>query len=419
MRVLVYTSLFPNRLQPNMGIFVRQRMFHFAGIPGNDIQVVAPVPYCPSWFCVEPWRLYSKIEPLEYHGHVPVYHPRYPLVPKASMMLHAFSIFLASLGTVRKIHRTFPFDLIDGHYVYPDGLAAVFLGKAFKKPVVLSARGSDINRFSDFRTIRPMIKKALANADAIVSVCKALERDMNKLGVSSDKITVIPNGVDTGKFHPTDMSLARNRLNLPPDKRIVLSVGSLIPRKGYHVLMEGMPEVVESRPDIVLYIIGEGPFRKELEAQIRRLKLSGKVVLTGEIPNGELATWYNAADVFCLASSREGWANVLMEAMACGCPAVATNVYGAPEIVTKPEVGLLVERTPRALAKGLLRAVSTEWDRKGIGNHVVSRDWNVVAREVESVFQKCLEKTAGRSRLGSASDWVGESAAGSKTGGRL
>ncbi len=421
MRVLVYTSLFPNKQEPNKGIFVRQRMFRFAGIPGNEIQVVAPVPYCPSWFRVAPWHLYSKIELLEYQDRIPVHHPRYPLVPKASMILHAFSLFLSSMGIVRRIFRAFPFDLIDGHYIYPDGLAAVFLAKAFKKPAVLSARGSDINQFSGFRTIRPMIRSALANADAIVSVCKAIERDMNRLGVSSDKITVIPNGVDTRKFFLMDRTLARRSLNIPPEKKIVLSVGSLIPRKGYHVLIEGIPEVLEKRPDVFFHIIGEGSFRKELAAQIRRLELEDRIVLAGEIQNEELVKWYNAADVFCLASSREGWANVLMEAMACGCPAVATNVYGAPEIVTKPEVGLLVERTPRALARALLLALSTEWDRSAIRDHVASRDWNVVAREVEKVFQKCMEGTAGRLGFGPASvpDRVEEASAGSEIGGRL
>jgi glycosyltransferase involved in cell wall biosynthesis len=143
-------------------------------------------------------------------------------------------------------------------------------------------------------------------------------------------------------------------------------------------------------PDVHLCIIGEGRERESLQSMIGHLGLDERVELLGHRPNEELSLWYNAADVFCLASSREGWANVLMESMACGTPVVATNVYGAPEMITKDVVGILVERNEEAIAEGLIAALERPWDRQVIREHVAGRTWDVVAREVRDVFQKVL-----------------------------
>jgi glycosyltransferase involved in cell wall biosynthesis len=391
MRILTYTTLYPNQLQPNHGIFIKQRMMHFAQFPGHELQVVAPIPYCPKWLKIQPWNINSRIQKLEYQNNIPVYHPKYPLIPKISMHLHAVSLFLASIQTLKVINKTFPFDLIDGHYIYPDGLAAVWLGKAFKKPVVLSARGSDINQFAGFRTIRPMIQRALCRAKGIISVCEALKKEMVELGVSEKKILVIANGVDTEKFYIKDKKKVRASFGIPVSNKVILSVGSLIPRKGFHHLIAAMPEVLDKQPGTLLYILGEGPFRSELEQLIQDLHLSGSVFLVGERPHEELINWYNSADAFCLASSREGWANVLMEALACGCPVVATNVYGAPEIVTSDEVGTLVAENPGSIAQALIGVLSSEWSKERIRQHVVTRDWSAVASEVKKCFEGVLK----------------------------
>lgn len=126
--------------------------------------------------------------------------------------------------------------------------------------------------------------------------------------------------------------------------------------------------------------------------QVIRNKLEDRVTFLGHVPNPDLVKWYNAADVFCLASSREGWANVIMEAMACGTPVVATNVWGAPEIITNPEVGLLVERTVESISEGLIKALKKPWNRDAIVDHVSKRTWSVVAGEVRHVFEKVLSE---------------------------
>ena len=396
MKVLVYTTLFPNHLHPNNAIFIKQRMFHFAKLKDCEIKVVAPVPYCPPWPQLGKWYQNSQIKKYEVMDGIEVFHPRYPLIPKLSMPVHGLSLFLSSLKLLKKINQTFSFDLIDGHYIYPDGFAAVLLGKAMKKPVVLSARGSDIHQFTGFKFIKPMIRYALSHANHAISVCDALKQEMVALGINDDKISVIPNGVDTEQFYPLDRKEARKKLFLPHNRKIILSVGSLTSNKGFHVILDAFPKLVETYGDIHLYIVGEGAYRFPLEQRIKALNLTRYVTLVGERPNSELKIWYSAADVFCLASSREGWANVIMESLACGMPVVATNVWGAPEILTSKDIGMLVDRTSDALYSVLKTALETTWDRKQIRDHVKNRNWCTVAEEVKTLFGVVLDNHFGQ-----------------------
>ncbi|HYA40155.1 MAG TPA: glycosyltransferase, partial [Syntrophobacteraceae bacterium] len=302
MKVLVYTSLFPNHLEPDKGIFIKQRMFHFAKLDGCEIKVVAPVPYIPPWGWLGKRSLYSRIRPYEIMEGIEVYHPRYPLIPKVGMAAHGFLMFLASRRLLRRIYAHFPFELIDAHYIYPDGFAAALLAASMQKPLVLSARGSDINQFAAFKSIRPMIKFALMHADCAVSVCESLKTEMVSLGIDGNRITVVPNGVDTERFYPVEKAMARQKLSIPQGVRVIVSVGALIPRKAFHLVLNSLPDLLGSIPDLHFFIIGEGPERSSLEQQIRRMNLRGNVTLLGNRPNEALRDWYNAADVFCLAS---------------------------------------------------------------------------------------------------------------------
>lgn len=400
MKALVYTCLFPNHLQPNKAVFIKHRMQHFAKLDGCDIKVVNPVPFSPSWSFIERRYPYSRVRRKEMLEGIEVYHPRYALIPKVSMPLHGVFMYLSSLKLIKEIERTFPFDLIDGHYIYPDGFAAVLLGRALGKPVVLSARGTDINQFTDFRVIKPMIRYALDRACHVISVCQALKDRMVEIGANSEKITIIPNGIDLNHFYPEDRTDARRCLGLTEDAKIVLSVGALIPLKGYDVLLGAVGELAKKMKDLRLYVVGEGSQRGILESRAREMNLASNVSFVGQRPNSELRNWYNAANVFCLPSSREGWANVLVEALACGTPVVATNVGGAPEILTTPEVGLLVERNPSSIEEGLLSALNREWDRSKIHRHVSQRTWHQVAKEVEGVFNRVLVEYKKKEKSG-------------------
>jgi len=390
MKILVFTSLFPNHLDPDFGVFIKNRMLSVAQLKGCEIIVVAPVPYCPPWKILGKWYRFSKIQKHEKLKGIDVYHPRYLLIPKISMRYHGLSMYFFSIGLLKRIYKKFVFDIIDAHYIYPDGFAGVMLGRKFNIPVVVSARGSDIHDFPRFKAIKPLIQRTLSMANHVISVCNALKDAMVRLGCDSKKIKVISNGIDADRFFMLPRNLAREKLNLDQDKKIILSVGSLIPLKGHHLTIEAMQDILRDIPAAHLYIAGKGEKEENLKKQVLENGLLDHVSFLGHVANEELNQWYSAADVFCLASSREGWANVIMESMACGTPVVATNVWGAPEIITNEKVGILVERSVDAISRGLIDALNRDWDQDMILEHVSKRTWDVVAREVKDVFDCIL-----------------------------
>lgn len=393
MKIFVFTSLFPNHLNPDFGVFIKNRMMSVARLKGYKIVVMAPVPYCPPWKILGKWYEFSQIKALETIEGVDVYHPRYFIIPKLSMIFHGLSMFVFSARLFKRLHQKHSFDLIDAHYIYPDGFAGVALGWLFNLPVIVSARGSDIHFFPKFRAIKPLIKTTLSSADHVISVCNALKNAMISIGCDREKINVIPNGIDIDRFYIMTWEKARSHLKVDLNQKIILSVGSLIPLKGHHLTIEAMKKIIQVIPEAHLYIAGRGEEEARLKEQVSESNLNNQVTFLGHVPNKELIKWYSAANVFCLASSREGWANVIMESMACGTPVVATNVWGAPEVITNSEVGLLVERNVDSISKGLIDALRRDWKRDQIVRHVSKRTWDVVAGEVKQVFEKIL---AGR-----------------------
>ena len=242
------------------------------------------------------------------------------------------------------------FDVIDAHYLYPDGVAAILLGRAFKKPVVITARGSDVTQLPDFPIPRRWITWAMREADALVSVSAGLKAAMIGLGAEAGRITVLRNGVDLTMFQPTDRYAAKHALGVTGP--VLLSVGLLTERKGHHRIIDAMPDL----PNYTLLIVGDGPDRAALLARAAARGVADRVRLLGPVPHSQLPRYYAAADLLVLASSREGWANVLLEAMACGTPVVASNIPGNPEVVQEPAAGVVMTVNSPS---GIVRAVHT------------------------------------------------------------
>jgi glycosyltransferase involved in cell wall biosynthesis len=303
------------------------------------------------------------------------------------MFWQGISIFLRCLPRVIVIHRQWKIDCLDAHYVYPDGLAAVLLGKYLSVPVVVSARGTDINLLPKFRLIRPMIRWTLTQAAAVIAVSAALKEVMIGLGADGKKIHVVPNGVDPTRFQPIPIAEARRRLGLPVQGAIIVSVGTLIPSKGHELTIRALGHLARRQEQIRLYILGEGQYRSYLERLVEEMGLRETVQFAGKRPNEELQFWFSAATVSCLASSREGWPNVVTESLACGTPVVATRVGGVPEILLSEELGILVDRTIDSVAAGLERALTKTWDRRAISLRTRSRTWQEVATELEHILK--------------------------------
>jgi glycosyltransferase involved in cell wall biosynthesis len=389
-RILTFTSLFPNPAQPNLGIFVHQRTLALAAIPGNHVEVIAPLSWSPPVGSGEKGRLARAVPAVEKIGGITVYHPRYPLVPKISMPVHGWLMFQGALGLVQRLQRESPFDCIDAHYVYPDGKAALLLGKKLGLPVIVSARGSDINLFPSFRLIRPQIRHTLREAAGRIAVSVALKQAMLEVAGANCDIRVIGNGVDAGRFFPVDRREARQRLQIPLDAQVIVSVAALLPVKGHDRLLRAFGALGGKFPDLHLYFVGEGASCAQLQALAASLNLQGVVHFAGSCPNERLRDWYSAADISCLASSREGWPNVVLESLACGTPVVATRVWGTPEILTSPVLGLLVDQSEADIATGLEAALKRDWDREALVRHARTREWSVVGREVDAYLKEIL-----------------------------
>jgi teichuronic acid biosynthesis glycosyltransferase TuaC len=382
-RILTYTSLFPNQNQPLKGIFIWQRVAQLARRQANRLTVIAPTPYAPHWVPSKRLRSLATVPSRETIEQLTVYHPRYFLLPKVSMPLHGLLMFSGTVGLARRLHGEMKFDCIDAHYVYPDGFAAALLGKLLKLPVIVSARGTDINLFPSFPTIRPMIRWTLRQAAGIITVSEKLKEGVLALGVPESKIQVIGNGVDARRFHRLDQAEARQRLGLPLSAELVISVGALVAYKGFQFLIAAVAKIASRQPRLKVTIIGDGPYRRVLERLIRQHGIEDRVSLVGNRPNEELKYWFSAADLSCLLSSREGQPNVVLESLACGTPVLATNAGGIAEILTSEELGILVDQEQESITSGLKRALEKQWDRCAIARQGGSRTWETVSAEVE------------------------------------
>lgn len=411
-KVLLLSTVFPNSAQPVHGVFVRERM---RGLPADlEVRVVAPTPWFPLVSGLRP-GLRPRVPAREVQDGLEVLHPRFLSVPGIGKCLDGVFLFLSLLPVLMRLRWRFPFEVIDAHFTYPEGLAAVLLGKVFKVPVVITERGT-LPLLARFRLRRPQLRFALRHADRVVTVSESLRRDAIGLGREPQRVRVIENGIDGEVFRAVDREAARWVLSLlegcsspapgsPTREPLLVSVGTLAPRKGFHLVLEAMSHLVERFPGIRFAMVGgagpEGAMEEELRDLAERLGLSDKVIFAGPRSREELYLWYSAADVFVLASAHEGCPNVVLEALACGTPVVATPVGNIPQILT-PKVGILAERDIPALTMALAEALDRTWDREAIQSRIRSRTWQAVgleaAEEIRAALSLAYTKEPSRDR---------------------
>jgi len=348
MNILTITTLYPNEKQFRHGVFIETRLRHLVETGKIKAKVIAPVPWFP--FKSERFKQYSvyaDIPRVEQRNGLDIYHPRYLVIPKIGMLMTPFFMAISIYREIKQLQKKQVFDLIDAHYFYPDGVAVALANKWLKIPFIISARGTDINLIPEYRLPRKMILWAANKAQASVTVCKALKDSMVEMGAEEKKIYVYRNGVDLELFRLLDKQQCREKFQL--SKKTLVSVGHLIERKGHHLVIEAM----QLLPDYQLLIVGDGEEEKYLKTLVETLCLTEQVSFLGEKKQQDLTEIYNAADAMILASSREGWANVLLESMACGTPVVATDIWGTPEVVQSSDAGVLVKRTSESIAQGV------------------------------------------------------------------
>jgi len=386
--ILTATTLFPNPVQRAHGVFVETRLRHLLASGEVTAHVLAPIPWLPPMVRYSSYGPLQTVSSREQRNGLIVEHPRYLVVPKFGMTLTPLTLYRAMrkrfVALLKEGHR---FDLIDAHYFYPDGVAAVRLAREFNLPVTVTARGTDLNLIPEFPAPRKMILDAAAKADGMITVCQALKDTLIEMGVADERVTVLRNGVDLELFRPVDRAAARSALGL--SRRTLASVGLLIDRKGHHHIIRALKDL----PDNDLLIAGDGPDRRALERLVVEEGVADRVRFLGSVDQNRLREIYNAVDALVLASSREGWANVLLESMACGTPVVASAVWGTPEVVARPEAGVLMPSLdPQGVAEGVRRLFAAYPDREATRRYAEGFNWNATTEGQLKLFRGILAR---------------------------
>lgn len=397
-RILTFSSLFPSSARPQAGLFIRERMFRVA--QHLPLTVVSPVPWFPLQGIVRLFRPgYRPMPPRrEVQNGIEIWYPRFLALPGIGRGLDGLSMALCSLPLLKRLRREKGIDVIDAHFAYPDGYAASLLGRWLRIPVTITLRGTEVPHARD-PVKRRRILYALKCASRVIAVADALKRHAVNLGAQADKIQVVGNGVDTAKFYPEPRDEARRRFDIPADVPVLISVGGLVERKGFHRVIDCLPELVRQYPGLLYLIVGgaspEGNFESVLRRRVAELGLEEHVRFLGAMAPEALRWPLSAADVFVLATANEGWANVFLEAMACGLPVVATDVGGNREVVTMSDLGSIVPfGDEKALVDALARAIATPWNRQGIRVYAAGQSWDEQVRALIGTFNALVGAAA-------------------------
>jgi teichuronic acid biosynthesis glycosyltransferase TuaC len=391
-KILAISFLFPNCNQPNHGVFVLNRLKAMSNYA--DITVINPIPDSPLHGFFNKFSALRSVPYQEELEGLTIHHPRFLSIPGGLKAIEISTYKRAVERVIKKVGMDF--DLVDLHWTFPDLPTGYYLSQKYHVPFNVTLRGMEAFHFQDHDIRQKTVAKYLRKANHVISLSNEMAIAADEIAHTAQRTTVIRNGVDTEQFNYLDKAMCREKLGLDQTQKIILGVGALIKRKGFDLVISGLNDVI-STPGLEstkFYILGaqgpEGDYRKELDQFIEQQNLQRHVVFIGAVANSELITWYNAADVFCLSSRGEGSPNVLTEALACGTPAVATNVGSVPEImVSETDLGFCVENENQGeITKKLIQVLQKSYDNKRQAANFSKYTWDWCALKVMNVIQK-------------------------------
>ena len=384
--LVVLSTLFPSAHEPIAGVFIKERMFRVA--ERLPVTVISPQPWFPWQGLARRWRPAYRPARVAFEtaDGVEIYRPGFFAVPGMLRRLDGFSMAVACWFLLRRLQRAGRADMLDVHFAYPDGFAGYLLAKWSGLPYLITLRGKE-ERLRRVEAFRVRMAVALKHATKVIAVSAALRQVGIELGARQGDSLLIGNGIDLDKFHPLPRDLARHELGIAADAQVLVSVGGVGERKGFHRVIDCLPELLKQHPKLLLLIVGgpspDGDWTERLRQMVRDKQLHDHVRLLGPMPPEALKTPLSAGDVFVLATRYEGWANVFLEAMACRLPVVSTQVGGNAEVVCRPEFGTLV---PFGDAPALTRAIHDSlvhvWDRDAIQKYAQANTWD---RRIETL----------------------------------
>ncbi|HET8685133.1 MAG TPA: glycosyltransferase [Methanosarcina sp.] len=400
MKVLEACQEFPNRYYPQLGTFIKQSIDSIAN-QGVDVTVISPKPFVLP-FSAFPYHNFYKLPRIEHTEKYDIHYPRYIYAVPKKYFYPLTGISYSSFVFEYSIKNIKPKpDLIHAHFSYPDGYGMRKLAKKWRVPLVISALGTIERKvaYEGSYTSR-QIKEAMNFADKVLSVSEDLKLHIVNLGINEEKVHVVPNGVDTEKFKPAGKAHARNLLNLPQDKNIVLFVGALRKIKGVDYLIEAAKNFVNTNTN--LFMVGrDDGLRKNLEKRAQELKIADYVRFTGPVNHEDIPLWISASDILVLPSLSEGRPNVILEALACEVPVVATDVGGIPELMVDGETGHLVPaKNPVELSRKINKLLEDKTRRENMGKlgrkSIIQRGltWEAHAKKTVDIYSELLEESS-------------------------
>ena len=385
MRILVATSQFPIAGEPNRGRPILQTVRELQRLA--DVHVVSPVAAYPAW--ARPRSYLFRAPALQAPGSSEAEYVTYPALP---LVTRPFNGHLCGMALAAALRRFAP-DVVLSYWLYPDAYGAMRAATRLGIPWVAGARGSDL-RVRD-AVSRLLTGTVVRRARRLLVVSDDLRRmAIERYGADPDRTITIHNGCNAAIFHPASRSDARRELGIDGNARLVVYVGRLVAEKGLRELLAAVSMLPREQPQLELALVGDGPLHDELKQQAHRIA-GVRVHLPGALDASRVASWMAASDLVTLPSYSEGHPNVLVEALACGRPVVATRVGGIPEVVDAACGVLVAPRDAPALAGALVDVLHREWDPHTLARRF-SRDWSGVARETLQACTDAAAEASGR-----------------------
>jgi teichuronic acid biosynthesis glycosyltransferase TuaC len=370
LRVLTLSTLFPDGTRPTFGSFVEGQTHALANHPNIELRVMAPLGIPPLGRFHPRYRGLVALPQTETWGGLSTYRVAFRHLPAFGGEGDARALVRALRRPLQDMRATFPFDIIDAQFFWPDGPAAVTLGKEFSVPVSIKARGADIHYWGKNRATAGQLIAAAHAADGLLAVSAALKADMVALGMPEDRIIVHYTGIDKNVFAVRDRAAVKAALGIRGP--LIVTVGALIERKGQKLVIDALAAL----PDVTLVLIGKGEDEAKLKRRAVALGVADRVRFLGVLHHSVVADWLAAADVMALPSASEGLANAWVEALASGTPVVTCDVGGARELLDSPGAGKLVGRDPAHVAAAIRSLLADPPSRKIVAASVDRLSWD-------------------------------------------
>jgi glycosyltransferase involved in cell wall biosynthesis len=382
LKVTVVTSDFPIPAEPYRGHSEYQILLALS--KQADVNVLCPFPRYPRWF--QPGYDYREPDLSFSPPGVATRYFEYPALPGLTRCING----LVCANYLEPYFRENPPDVACNFWLYPEGFATVAVARKLGIPAIVGSIGSDLNRIPDPAS-KWLTRLAMKRASFVLTKSEHLRQQAIRMGIEACKVRTVRNGCDPTVFRLADRGAVRAQLALDDDAELVLFVGRLDAKKGIVELLEAFVSLAGPRPKLLLTYIGDGPGGEQLRCKAKDFALQDRIILAGACPSQKVAQWLAAANVLALPSYNEGYPNVVIEALSCGRPVIATNVGGILELVNEQSGILVSPRDSRALATAIETALEREWDE-----HLISeqfhRSWDEAAHEMLSICEVAIQQ---------------------------